>query len=157
MTDPSTGKVVVAPEYGGTFNHAVRNEPPQLADTWFSPGGAVVAAAVAERLGVPDWAVDRDEYGHTSEITLATPLRGELAESWEIFPDGLTYTFHIRKGVRWHNKPPMNGRELTADDIVYNFHRQMGMGSGFTEPSPTLAPYLVLSTQRNEMSSMVVA
>ena len=136
VTDPSTGKVVVAPQYGGTFNHAVRNEPAQLADTWFSPGGAVVAAAVAERLGVPDWAVDRDEYGHTSEITLATPLRGELAESWEISPDGLTYTFHIRKGVRWHNKPPMNGRELTADDIVYNFHRQMGMGSGFTEPSP---------------------
>ena len=136
VTDPSTGKVVVAPEYGGTFNHAVRNEPSQLADTWFSPQGAVVAAAVAERLGVPDWAVDRDEYGHTSEITLATPLRGELAESWEISPDGLTYTFHIRKGVRWHNKPPMNGRELTADDIVYNFHRQMGMGSGFTEPSP---------------------
>ena len=30
----------------------------------------------------------------------------------------------------------MNGRELTADDIVYNFHRQMGMGSGFTKPSP---------------------
>ena len=137
VTDPSTGKVVVAPQYGGTFNHAVRNEPPSIADTWFQPGAAVVVAAVAERLGVPDWAVDRDEYAHTSEITLATPLRGELAESWEISPDGLTYTFHIRKGVRWHNKPPMNGRELTADDIVYNFHRVMGMGSGFTEPSPT--------------------
>ena len=39
VTDPSTGKVVVAPQYGGTFNHAVRNEPAQLADTWFSPGG----------------------------------------------------------------------------------------------------------------------
>ena len=29
----------------------------------------------------------------------------------------------------------MNGRELTAHDIEYNFHRLMGLGSGFTEPS----------------------
>ena len=29
----------------------------------------------------------------------------------------------------------MNGRELTADDIVYNYHRFTGTGSGFTEPS----------------------
>jgi peptide/nickel transport system substrate-binding protein len=59
---------------------------------------------------------------------------GFLAESWDISPDGLTYTFNIRKGVRWHNKAPMNGRELTAKDIEYNFHRNMGMGK-FTEPS----------------------
>ena len=134
VTDPSTGKVVVAPEYGGTFNHAVRNEPPRSADTWLHASSAVIVASVAERLGIPDWAVERDKYGHTSEITLATPLRGQLAESWEISPDGLTYTFHIRKGVHWHNKPPMNGRELTADDVVYNFHRLTALGSGFTEP-----------------------
>ena len=29
----------------------------------------------------------------------------------------------------------MNGRELTAQDIEYNYHRFLGMGSGFTEPS----------------------
>ena len=134
VTDPSTGKVVIAPQYGGTFAHAVRNEPSRSADTWFQAGSGVLIAAVAERLGIPDWATERDKYAHTSEITLATPLRGQLAESWDISPDGLTYTFHVRKGVHWHNKPPMNGRELTADDIVYNFHRLMGMGSGFTEP-----------------------
>ena len=57
---------------------------------------------------------------------------GRLADSWEISPDGLTYTFHIRKGVHWHDKPPMNGRELTAKDIEYNFHRMLGFGE-FTE------------------------
>ena len=69
-------------------------------------------------------------------------MNGHLAESWEISPDRLTYTFHIRKGVRWHNKPPMNGRELTADDVVYNFHRYFGnelTGSPFSEAEPT--PY----------------
>ena len=29
----------------------------------------------------------------------------------------------------------MNGRELTADDIVFNYHRLMGLGSSFTEPT----------------------
>ena len=73
--------------------------------------------------------------------TLFTPItdlegRGRLAESWDISPDGLTYTFHIRKGVRWHAKAPMNGRELTAHDIVFNFHRMLGMGD-FTEAGPS--------------------
>ncbi len=31
--------------------------------------------------------------------------------------------FKLRRGVRWHNKPPVNGRELTADDVVYSMER----------------------------------
>ena len=62
----------------------------------------------------------------------AEAIRGQLAESWEI-PDPVTYVFNIRKDVRWHNKAPMNGRELTAKDVEYNFHRMLGLGSGFTE------------------------
>ena len=36
----------------------------------------------------------------------------------------------------------MNGRELTAQDIEYNYHRILGLGSGFTEPSETGSPLL---------------
>ena len=32
--------------------------------------------------------------------------------------------------------PPVNGREFTADDIAYHFHRLYGLGSGFTKPAP---------------------
>src|SRR5262245_50458293 len=46
-------------------------------------------------------------------------LEGDLAESWSQ-PNELTYVFRLRKGVRWHPKPPTNGRELTADDVVYS-------------------------------------
>jgi peptide/nickel transport system substrate-binding protein len=46
----------------------------------------------------------------------------DLAERWEE-PDELTTVFHLRKGVRWHNKPPVNGRELTADDVKFTFDR----------------------------------
>ena len=41
-----------------------------------------------------------------------------LAEFWTASRDGLTWTFTLRKGVRFHN-----GRELTADDVVYSFTR----------------------------------
>jgi peptide/nickel transport system substrate-binding protein len=46
----------------------------------------------------------------------------DLAERWEQ-PDDTTYLFHLRRGVRWHNKPPVNGRELTADDVKFTFNR----------------------------------
>src|SRR5215472_4889481 len=45
-----------------------------------------------------------------------------LAEGWEE-PDDLTYVFHLRRGVKWHNKPPLNGRELIADDVKFTFDR----------------------------------
>src|SRR5438309_10478297 len=45
-----------------------------------------------------------------------------LAERWEE-PDDLTYVFHLRRGVTWHNKPPLNGRELVADDVQFTFDR----------------------------------
>jgi peptide/nickel transport system substrate-binding protein len=41
-----------------------------------------------------------------------------LAESWEISPDQLTYTFHLRHGVKWHDGAP-----FTADDVKYTYDR----------------------------------
>src|SRR5262245_27851108 len=50
------------------------------------------------------------------------PLENDLAESWTQ-PNDTTYVFKLRKGVRWHNKPPVNGRELTAEDVKYTYDR----------------------------------
>ena len=47
-------------------------------------------------------------------------FKGVLAESWEN-PDDVTYVFHLRQGVKFHN-----GREMTADDVVYSFQRVLG-------------------------------
>jgi peptide/nickel transport system substrate-binding protein len=50
------------------------------------------------------------------------PLAGDLAESWQQTSD-TTYVFKLRKGVRFHARPPVNGRELTADDVRYSVER----------------------------------
>ena len=47
-----------------------------------------------------------------------TKLKGALAESWEVDPDGKAVTFHLRKGVMSHW-----GNELTADDVFYSWDR----------------------------------
>src|SRR5262252_495399 len=49
-------------------------------------------------------------------------LEPDLAERWEALDD-TTYVFHLRKGVKWHNKPPLNGRELVAEDVKFTFDR----------------------------------
>jgi peptide/nickel transport system substrate-binding protein len=46
----------------------------------------------------------------------------DLAERWET-PDETTYIFYLRKGVKWHDKPPVNGRELVAEDVKFTFDR----------------------------------
>lgn len=72
-----------------------------------------------------------DFHRHTGTISLTHPFaetltsiskdgsaKGMLAESWDISDDGLTYTFNIRQGVKFHN-----GREMTAEDVLQNFER----------------------------------
>ncbi|HMH49941.1 MAG TPA: ABC transporter substrate-binding protein [Candidatus Acidoferrum sp.] len=54
------------------------------------------------------------------------PLEGDLAESWSQ-PNETTYVFKLRRGVRWHPKPPVNGRELTAEDVRYSLERFMSV------------------------------
>src|SRR6267142_3633260 len=50
------------------------------------------------------------------------PVEPDLAESWTQ-PNDRTYVFKLKKGVRWHSKPPVNGRELTAEDVKYTYER----------------------------------
>jgi oligopeptide transport system substrate-binding protein len=45
---------------------------------------------------------------------------GGMAESWDQTPDGLTYTFHLRPGIKWSNGDP-----VTAQDFVQSFERTL--------------------------------
>ena len=56
-----------------------------------------------------------------------------LAESWDISPDGKTYTFHLRKGVTFHN-----GKPVTAADVKYSWERAVNPATA----SPSAVNYL---------------
>jgi dipeptide transport system substrate-binding protein len=48
-----------------------------------------------------------------------------LAETWDVSPDGLAYTFHLRKGVKWHTSRNFKpSREFNADDVIFSIERQ---------------------------------
>ena len=49
-----------------------------------------------------------------------------LATDWEASPDGLTWTFNLREGVKFHN-----GDELSASDVVFSMQRMLTVGEGY--------------------------
>ena len=141
VTDPTTGEVVVAPEYGGTLTYAKNSWPPNTDTLAGGRWASQWVWGVLDKPAVADWGMDRNEYPLNLPWPTLDVLKGSLVERWEQ-TDDLTIVFHLRDGVRWHDKEPMNGREFTADDLVFNYHRMLGIGSGFTEQSPQLTAQL---------------
>ena len=52
----------------------------------------------------------------------------DICESWE-YKDPVTYVFHIKNNVFWHDIYPVNGRRLIAGDIVFSLERQKEPGN----------------------------
>ncbi|MSQ32523.1 MAG: ABC transporter substrate-binding protein [Dehalococcoidia bacterium] len=57
---------------------------------------------------------EKDVYSHLEPI---------IAEGWKTSADLKTYTITLKKGVKWQNIAPVNGREFVADDAVFNINR----------------------------------
>ncbi|MGC9529053.1 MAG: ABC transporter substrate-binding protein [Candidatus Bipolaricaulaceae bacterium] len=77
----------------------------------------------------------------------STRLRPGLAESWETSPDGLTYTFHLRRGVEF-----IDGTPFDAEAVKFNFERLLAIGKGpagtfgFVDSVVVVDPYTVQFT-----------
>ena len=135
VTDPSTGKQVVKPEYGGTLTTVMNKRPETHGDSWVSHANGLVSGLVTDKLGQADWATDRSVLAFTTYFP-ANVVTGHLAESWEN-PDPLTYIYKLHDNVFFHDKPPVNGRQLTADDMAWNYERLFGIGRfAGQEPAP---------------------
>lgn len=97
-----------------------------------------------------DWVPSALIYSRLVEFddTMMSPVAG-AAESWTVSDDGLTYTFNLRQGVKFHS-----GRELTAEDVVYTFDRNFEIGSagrfagpmGIVESYEAVDPYTFTAT-----------
>lgn len=99
MDEPFT-----CPNTGGTLITAIGADPVSLNGIYANDGASVAVLSWVFNpltLGGENW---------------GTQITGDLAESWEISDDGLTWTFKLREGVQWHD-----GEALTADDVVYTF------------------------------------
>ena len=134
VLDPSTGEMVTAPEYGGTIRLLVAGKPEGI-DPYFVYSAGSWIGLVNEKLGIGDWSFDRSVFGYNTLYLPVEVLTGQLAESWEN-PDPLTYVFKIRDDVFWHDKAPVNGRQLTAHDVAYSYNRLLGFDGG--EPGQDL-------------------
>ena len=60
-----------------------------------------------------------------TRLTPTLDVEGALAKSWEVSADGLTYTFHLRRGVKWHN-----GDDFTSADMAYTYQRGADPATG---------------------------
>lgn len=72
----------------------------------------------------------------------ATEVEPGLATRWDVSPDGLTYTFHLREGVKFHTtdyfKPT---RTFNADDVLFTFNRLLDPNHPFRKAYPSESPY----------------
>jgi oligopeptide transport system substrate-binding protein len=91
------------------------------------PGGEIVitykddVATLDPAIGYDwqNWSMIKSLYDGLMDYEPGTTnLRPDLAESYEISPDGKTFTFKLRQGVKFHN-----GREMTAEDVKYSLDR----------------------------------
>ncbi|MDG9927704.1 MULTISPECIES: ABC transporter substrate-binding protein [unclassified Pseudomonas] len=72
----------------------------------------------------------------------STRIVPALAESWEVGEDGLTYTFNLRRGVKFHETPWFKpSREFNADDVLWSFQRQRDQDHPWHALSPRGFPY----------------
>ena len=102
-----------SPKRGGILTRASAWDPPVLDPRLTNSVGLFqIATLTYNRLLRYPFA---DEAKGSADLT----LKGDLAESWEGSADFKTWTFKLRQGVKWHNVPPLKGRELVADDIKY--------------------------------------
>ncbi len=114
-------KIVAAAALLVTFDIAA----PKAAD----PVTLIVPQIDSPRTLSPNFALDSGAYPSTSNIyshlftmdwgiVRGTQAYGDLAESWEMAPDGLTVTFRLHRNVKWHD-----GQPLTSADVKFTFDR----------------------------------
>ncbi len=116
-----------APADQATIVEQLRRNAEEFEYTIGKQGGALTSATISEpltfNLAIANDASSSDVLGYlfeglTETSWLTDEVEPALAESWERSEDGLTWTFYLRKDVRWHD-----GYPFTAHDVDFTFNR----------------------------------
>ncbi len=128
------------PVYGGVLNLASTVDPIGFDDAINQHYHTSGLKYTNEDVWEGDWALGRaGGYGSgEADWFMAGGLMrlehqaGALAErvEWDEQQKD-TITLHLRQGVHWHDKPPVNGRELTADDVAFSINRHFTLPTGY--------------------------
>ena len=118
------------PQYGGEINFRVPSLTAVFDIYTFDPGSISMCFVSIFK---PDRTVDPETWSFNSAFVPMEYVKGHLIEGWET-PDPNTVIYHVNQDVHWQNKEPLNGRAFTAYDLEYYFHRNHGLGHGYTEP-----------------------
>ncbi len=123
------------PEYGGTMTLRATSDVQSF--DWYRGGDSLgLTGFVYEGPGLANiWTLDRGVFPYLTGFTDDKYWAPGLVESWDM-SDPYKHVFHVRKGVKFHDKAPVNGREMTADDVGWTFCRIIGVGYGFDKPTP---------------------
>jgi peptide/nickel transport system substrate-binding protein len=101
---PTTAAAAGTPKKGGILKMGLQGDPVAL-----DPHSTSLTATnhIVEHI-----------YGRLVTIDATLSAKPDLAESWDISPDGLVYTFKLRQGVKFHN-----GQPFVAGDVKYSYER----------------------------------
>lgn len=89
-----------APATGGQFSMPIQTDPTMISVVGHDTASVMVNKVLFNGLTKPD-----------EQTQSPVP---DLAESWQVSPDGLIWTFNLRRGVKWHD-----GKPFTADDVKF--------------------------------------
>ena len=140
-----TGTALAAPKMGGTLVFGRGGDSVGLDPAYETDGNSfMICDNIYEAL-----VAYKDE---------STALEPGLAESWKISPDGLTYTFKLRKGVKFHDGTPFN-----ADAVVFSIGRMMKdrsvkfYGKGWDIPAQERPPEYWVSMEMDKTVGSIEA
>ena len=92
--------------------------------------------------GIPDLTHSRfvmTKPGHLAPVDYFQ-VQGDMGESWEISPDGLTVTMKLRRGAGWAPQAPVNGRPVDIEDIAHTWKQWASRGSNRIDHLNSLNP-----------------
>ncbi|HSI60193.1 MAG TPA: ABC transporter substrate-binding protein [Ideonella sp.] len=136
------GASLAAAHAGGTLTVCTEGPPEGFDVVQYESSLAIDAAGLAVY----------DQLMHFKPGT--TEVEPGLAESWSVSPDGLAYTFKLRRGVSFHSTPWFKPtREFNADDVLFSINRLLDKAS----PAHAIAKSGYVYWEGMSMSSLVKA